>query len=202
MESWHDTCKITVSQLLNAYGQIEDTHMKLNKIVIGMTFAAALSTSQAFATGGTLGANSTGSTDVSLSIVDQVQISSVENIGLGAWSGSGNLTGATDFCVYRSGGDDYKVTLTTLSGAFELGSVVTGDTIPFTAMIDDDADASDGEALTYGTASTNALTGNNQFDCGAADNAELYIDIAESDLQAASSANDYSGTVTIFVEPI
>ncbi|MEX2327270.1 MAG: hypothetical protein WD558_06040, partial [Pseudomonadales bacterium] len=87
--------------------------MKLNKMVTGFAFAAAMSTGQAMAaTQGALGVDSTGTTDISLEIADRVQISSVDDIALGAWGGSGDLVGTSQFCVYRSGGDDYQMTLT------------------------------------------------------------------------------------------
>ncbi|MEX1237572.1 MAG: hypothetical protein WD994_04805, partial [Pseudomonadales bacterium] len=116
----------------------EDYRMKLNKMVTGFAFAAAMSTGQAMAaTQGALGVDSTGTTDVSLEIADRVQISGVEDIALGAWGGSGDLAGTSQFCVYRSGGDDYQMTLTTDTGSFLVSSVSTGDDIAFTAKIDD-----------------------------------------------------------------
>jgi len=177
--------------------------IKLNKIVTGIAFAASMSCGAAMAaSNGTLGANSTGSTDISLSIGDRVQISSVENIALGTWSGSGAMTGTTEFCVYRSGGDDYRVTLSTDTGAFLLNSALTGDNIAFSAKIDDDLDASDGESAGYNTPTLTALAGSTSFTCGGSDNAEIEVTFAEAALQAASSSNDYQATMTIYVEPI
>lgn len=177
--------------------------MKLNKIVTGMAFVAALSAGQTFAaTNGALASSSSGTTDVSLEIANRVQLSSVENLPLGAWGGSGNLTGGTDFCVYRSGGDNYKLTLTADTGAFQVTSSTTSDNIPFSAFVDDDSDATDGEELTYNTASAVPLVGSNAYDCSGTDNAELFVSFAEDDLRTASTANNYKATVTILVEPI
>ena len=176
---------------------------KLNKIVTSVAFAATLFAGNAMAAvDGSLGVDSTGKSDISLSIADRVQISDVHDIALGAWGGSGNMTGAADFCVYRSGGDNYQLTLTADTGAFQVSSATTSDNIPFTAQVDDDLDASNGESLSYATASSVALVGSNALDCGGSDNAQLYVTFAASDLQAASTANDYQATVTIFVEPI
>lgn len=177
--------------------------MKLNKIVAGFAFAATLTAGQAMAASqGTVGATSTGSTDVTLEIADRVQISGVDDIALGAWSGSGDMTGVSEFCVYRSDAGNYKVTLTASTGAFQLTSATTLDNIAFTARIDDDLDASNGEALTYNTASAVALVGSNSYTCGGVENAELHVTFAEAALQAASTANDYTATVTVLVEPI
>ena len=175
----------------------------LKKIVTGFAFAASLAAGNAMAaTQGSLGADSTGTTDVTLEIADRVQITSISDIVLGAWSGNGDLVGSTDFCVYRSGGDDYQLTLTADTGSFVVESATTLDSIAFSANVDDDLDASDGETLAYNTASAVALTGSNSFTCGGNDNAQLEVTFAEAALQAASSAADYQATVTILVEPI
>jgi hypothetical protein len=176
---------------------------RLNKMVTGVAFAASVLAGNAMAaTDGTLGADSTGTSNISLTIADRVQISSVADIALGAWSGSGNLSGSTNFCVYRSGGDNYQLTLTADTGAFQVASATTGDNIAFTAQVDDDLDASDGETMSYNTATTAALIGSASVTCGGADNAQLLVTFAQTDLQAASTANDYQATVTIYVQPI
>ena len=176
---------------------------KLNKMVTGVAFAASVLAGNAMAaTDGSLGVDSTGTSNISLSIADRVQISSVEDIALGAWGGTGDMTGFTNFCVYRSGGDNYELTVTADTGAFQVDSATTGDSIPFSAKVDDDLDASNGEALTYNTATTVALIGSNSVTCGGADNAQLLVTFAQANLQAASTANDYQATVTIYVQPI
>ncbi|MCB1644178.1 MAG: hypothetical protein KDI36_01930 [Pseudomonadales bacterium] len=171
------------------------------KIITASALALISSASMA-ATDGSLGADSTGTSDLSLTINDRVQITGVDDIALGAYSGSGVLTGETEFCVYRNGGDNYKVTLTTDQASFVVKSATTLDTIAFSASIDDDLDASDGESLTYNTASAVALAGSNSVTCGGSSNAALQVSFAEAALQAAASANDYQATVTVFVEPI
>jgi hypothetical protein len=179
---------------------------RLTKLTAGIAFGATLiggiASSALAATDGSLGVNSTGSSDITLEIADRVQISDVENVGLGAWAGSGNMVASTDFCVYRSGGDDYKLTLTTDEGAFSVRSATTTDSIAFSVKVDDDLNASDGESMTYNSASAVALAGSSSLTCSGSDNAQLEVTFAEAALQAASTANDYDATMTIFVEPI
>jgi len=160
---------------------------------------ATLLTGQAVA--GTLGATSTDNSVVSLEIVDRVQITNVDDIVLGAYGGTGVLSGSTQYCVFRNGGDDYKVTLTTDTGSFKVSSIISGDNINFTAKIDSDADASDGVAVVYNIA-TAAMAGAATTNCGAADNGAIEVSFAQADLLAASSAADYTATMTILVEPI
>lgn len=172
------------------------------KIVTGVAFAASMMAGHAMAaTDGSLGASSTGTTDVTLGIPDRVQISDVKNLGLGTWSGSGDLVGSTSFCVYRNGGAGYDVTLTTGSGAFDVTSSTSGDTIPFSVKVDDSLDASAGESLSYNTASSNALLGSSSLTCGGSDNATLQFTFLEASLQGKGTAADYTGTVTILVSP-
>jgi len=173
----------------------------LNKI-ISVSAISLLSAQALAASDGSLGADSTGTSDLSLTIADRVQVTGMDDIALGAYSGSGTMTGESEFCVYRNGADDYRLTLTTDQGSFAVASATTLDSIAFSASIDDDTDASDGESMTYNTASAVALTGSSSLTCGGGSNAALEVSFAEAALQAASSANDYQATVTVFVEPI
>lgn len=173
------------------------------KIALTTAIASSLFVGQAFAADqGTLGTDSTGKSVVSLSIVDQVQITGVDDIALGAFDGTNDLTGATAFCVYRSGAGDYQMTLSAEGKtSFEVASVITGDTVGFTAKVDGDADASNGTAIVH-AATSGAYTGSAAVDCGASDNAALEVNFAAADLRTAGTAADYTATVVILVEPI
>lgn len=153
------------------------------------------------ATDGSAGATSSGTSVVSLEITDRVQISNVKDIALGAYGGSGNVTGNASFCVFRNGGDDYKLTLTANTGNYLVTSGTTGDSIAFTAKVDADSDASDGVGLGYNALSAN-LAGSGVASCGGSDNAALHVTFAEAALQAVSTGNDYQATVTLLVTPI
>ncbi|MFT7243040.1 MAG: hypothetical protein ACI82A_000382 [Candidatus Azotimanducaceae bacterium] len=173
------------------------------KIALTTAIASSLFAGQAFAADqGTLGTDSTGKSVVSLTINDQVQITGVDDIALGAFDGTNDLTGATAFCVYRSGAGDYQMTVSADGKtAFEVASATTGDTIGFTTKVDGDADASNGAAIAH-AATSGAYTGSNAIDCGSSDNAALEVNFAAADLRTAGSATDYTATVVILVEPI
>ena len=175
----------------------------LKKIALSTAIASSLFAGQAFAASqGTIGATSTGESVVSLTINDQVQISGVDDIALGAFDGTNDLTGSTAFCVYRSGAGSYEMTLTAEGkSTFEVASATTLDTIPFTAKVDGDSDASDGTTIAHtGTSST--YTGSDAVDCGSADNAALEVNFAAAALRTAGAATDYTATMVILVEPI
>lgn len=151
---------------------------------------------------GPLDSDSSGSSLITLSLLETVQISNVKDIPLGTYAGSGDVQSNTTFCVYRAGGGDYSLTLSADTGDFAIDSGTTGDSIPFAAKVDDDLDPSDGQTVSYNTVTSTALSGSATIGCGGSDNASLEVYIAETDLQSASSASDYQATVTLFVEPL
>lgn len=173
------------------------------KIALTTAIASSLFAGQAFAaTQGSLDSTSTGESVVSLTINEQVQISGVDDIALGAFDGTNDLTGSTAFCVYRSGAGDYAMTVSA-SGktAFEVASATTGDAIGFTTKVDGDNDASNGATIAHEGTST-GYTGSDLIDCNGSDNASLEVNFAATDLRTAGSATDYTATVVILVEPI
>lgn len=176
---------------------------KLNNLAIGIALSSAVFATQAIAAqNGTLGSDSTGMSDISLDILDRVQITGVTDIDLGIFDGTNGMTGSTAFCVYRSGGDNYTMTITTQGGQLQVASAIALDSIGFTVKVDGDIDASNGEAITYGISTSNLFTGSSVINCGGANNASLEVSFAAADLLVATAATDYTATVVILVQPI
>ncbi len=173
---------------------------KLIKTFSAAALVSALSIPAVAATDGSLGATSSGSTDVSLTIQDRVQISGMTNVALGSYTGTGDLTGSTDYCAYRNGGGNYTVKLTSSTGSFAVAN--GGDSIAFAVRADvaGDGDASDGELLSYNSVSS-SMAGDAAVDCSSSTNGQLHFTLAEAALQAAPSKT-YTATVTVLVEPI
>ncbi len=176
--------------------------IKINKIAAAFAMTSMLASAPVMAASdGTLGATSSGSTDISVQIVDMVKVTGLDNIALGSYTGTGDLTGTTDYCVYRNGGGAYQVTLTSTTGALSVSDGGTNN-IGFSVLIDDDNDATaGGESLGYNSASLVSMAGASAADCGGSDNAQMHFTFAEADLQAAKSAT-YNATLTVLVEPI
>ncbi|MBO6557443.1 MAG: hypothetical protein JJ934_04055 [Pseudomonadales bacterium] len=169
-----------------------------SKTVTGIALALATSTSLA----GTLGDDSSDTSLVTLEVTDKVQISNISNIPMGEYNGTdATWSDGTSYCVFRNGGDQYRLKLTTDEGAFQVASATTGDTIPFTAQVDSDADASDGAAIAYDAWSAN-MNGASATDCSGADNGSIEVTFTQANLLAVSSGSDYKATITVFVEPI
>ena len=107
--------------------------MNFRKLAVAAVLTAATLVSQGAgaATQGTLGATSTGTAAVSLTIAQQYQISGLSDLAFGTYSGSGALTSNEDVCVYTNDTTkNYHVLVTDSAGSFE---VVNGsNNIPFT----------------------------------------------------------------------
>ncbi|TVS17016.1 MAG: hypothetical protein EA417_08460 [Gammaproteobacteria bacterium] len=147
------------------------------------------------ATQGTLGADSTGTLDVTVSIEDRVQISALNDIPLGTYSGTGPLNGSDDFCVYRNGTGLYSLQVvgsenTGPGGVFRLTNGT--DFITYSVSVND-SPLLDGEDVD-GTGSSTSVV------CGGSTNANLGVEVAEGDLQSAPSGN-YSDRITLVVSP-
>ena len=163
---------------------------------------ATFGASNAFAaTQGTLGATSTGSLNITLTIDALVQISALDDIPLGNYTGGANMTGADDLCVYSNTGG-YEITATGDDGAggsaFEL--VGTSANIPYTVEWADTAGAGTGTALTTGTPLTGQGGTFTTPDCGGVDNARVIVTVNSTDLGAAP-ADNYLGVLTLLVAP-
>jgi len=134
---------------------------RFNKTLTIVAFSLAAGQAAA----GTLGDTSSDTTTVSLEVTDKVQVSNISDITLGAYNGTdATLAGGTSYCVFRNGGDDYRLKLTTDQGTFDVASPTTLDTISFSARVDSDNDASDGTAIAYDTYSA-TMSGSDATDC-------------------------------------
>jgi hypothetical protein len=169
-----------------------------SKTVTALTLAIAASSSFA----GTLGDTSTETSTVTLEVTDKVQISNISDIAPGACNGTdANLNGGTSHGVFRNGADDYRLKLNTdQAGGFEVKSATTGDTIDFTAKIDDDNNAADVTDILHDAHSGN-MAGSALTICGGANNGALYVNFTQTDLLAVSSESDHQAVTTVLVEP-
>lgn len=147
-------------------------------------------------TDGNLDATSSGQVDITLEVLDSVQISELNSIDFGTYGGAdaGGLNQGDGFCVYVNGGDQYTITPTSANSGFKLIGSTFGDEIEYTVSFN-------GAPVTdYSVAST-TFVGSNFLDCNATENASIDLDIAEQAMQAAST-DTYSDTLILLVNPI
>lgn len=167
----------------------------MNKTIKTLAAATLLTTgmSAIAATQGTAGATSTGTAVVSVTIADIVQISDMNDFAFGTYSGTGDLNGTDDVCIYRNGTGNYTVTATG-SGAANAFTMTDGtNTIAYSVTLD-------GAALTSGTAANQTGAHASSANCAGTPNKTLNVDVLAADLQAAP-AGAYTGTLTLLVAP-
>lgn len=177
--------------------------MKFQQIARTVAFASALLASAgAFpASDGTLGADSTAEITISLNIEERVQVSGLDDIALGTYAGTGDLEGASSFCVYRNGSGLFDLTVTSTNadgGAFRATDGT--DFIAYTVRVDDSIDASRGRRAASGSTVTGLSGSGSSTNCGGAEQAALAVTFSEAALQAAPSGN-FSDVIVVRVEP-
>ncbi len=152
---------------------------------------------------GSRGTTSTGDTTVSASIPLRVQITDIADFAFGEWSGTGDLSGTDEICVWSTT-RNYKLTATgDMSGtAFGMTSATTTDTVAFTVDWQTDGTAPT-TGLVSGTTYTTLAANSNSTSCAganAAHKAVMTVTVPEANLAAARAATDYTGVVTLVVE--
>jgi hypothetical protein len=168
--------------------------------VLAVAAVATFAASSAFAaTQGTLGATSQGTLDITLTIDELVQISALDDIALGNYTGGANMTGVDDLCVYSNIGG-YQITATGNGAGSAFHLIGAGATIPYTVEWADSAGAGAGEPMTSGTVLTNQSGTFTTPNCNGGNNARVTVTVNSTDL-AAAPAQDYTGVLTLMVAP-
>lgn len=159
---------------------------------------------------GSLGATSTGNIDLDLQVTDSVKITALADIDFGSYGGAdtGAISGADAYCVYTNGGDAYKITPTSTNGAatddantFHLVGTTDGDEIQYTIKFAGTATGASSAATVPYNTQTASFNGANTTNCAGADNAQLHIDIAETEIRAAST-DLYTDMLILLVNPV
>jgi len=149
------------------------------------------------ATQGTLGATSTGTSDVSVTIPEQFRISNLQDVTFGTWNG-GDLTNNQNTCIYHNGDGSYSITATSNTGSFALQN--GAHTLPFEVYFNNTPTSSGGASLGYNNATATSGGNTASADCSAGGlSANIRVRIAESNLQAASPGA-YNATLSFIIQ--
>lgn len=137
---------------------------------------------------------------VDLTLVDVVQVSEIDNIDLGTYSGA-DLQGSDQLCVFRRSGGSYAVSITGsgAGGSFVISNGTTD--IPIDLTWDDGTGPA--AVLPGGLlpGRSNSRTGSPSCNNGASNNAELAARVDQADILADGvTAGGYSGTLTLTIE--
>lgn len=187
--------------------------MKTKHVLIkgSLTLGLIVATAQsAMAGDGTLGASSTGTSNLSVTTTEMVQITNVANITVNPFVPSSSFPAFDNVCIFSNdstGPAGYKVTATGQSGSggtadatsFKIQDATggAGHTIAYTVKWND-ATGGGGTSLTANTISP-VFTGGNTYPC-VTNNASFEVNITDA---AALSvpAGAYTGTLTMVIVP-
>jgi len=117
----------------------------MNIVKAGLVLGALcfVGLAQAATLDGTLGLTSTGTADVEVIIEDRVQVTSLDGVDLGTYTGTGTLTGTDEMCIYRNGSGAYDIKLDSANpgggGEFRMADG-SGNFIVYELKFDDDLD--------------------------------------------------------------
>jgi hypothetical protein len=177
-------------------------------IVGGLLATTALVSGKVIAaTDGTLGATSTGTSVISVTIAAVYQITGLADYAFGTYGGVGAQTINDDVCVYTNdAAAAYNTTMVDNSemtaGAFQVETAANTAQIAYTVDFNDVAGVVGTQAVAYNTplASTGANTTDPTCTAHTADNANIRVNFTQAALQAAP-AGAYSATLSTTVGP-
>ena len=172
--------------------------------LLGLTALAA--TPAAAATNGALGATSTGSVQITVSVPSRVQITGLSDISFANAEPNAQALIAQNNCVWsNTATKGYTITATGsgTGGAFTLAS---GALTPVTYAVqwNQSSGQTSGTALVASTASSGFVSTAAVPTCATtpSSTSSLIVTIAQSQLQAMPSLTSYTGTLTLLVNPL
>jgi len=157
------------------------------------------------ATQGSLGATSTGSITITVSVPSRVQITGLNDVAFTNVDPSVNATNAQSNCVWsNTATKGYTVTATGdgTAGAFTLKSGALTP-IAYSVQWNQSTGQSTGTALASGTASTTFNSTATTPTCATAPatSSSLIVSISSAQLLTMASLTSYTGTLTLLVSP-
>lgn len=146
---------------------------------------------------GTIGATSSGESDVTLTKQNAVLISDVSDLDLGSFISTAiDLEAFDDVCIFNST-SNYQVTITSANAAFALSDGGTG-TIPYSMTWADSTATANNVA--YNTAIPSLQGDRTSTTCGGGTNARFTVSVAAADFNSAAPGS-YTDTLMLMIEP-
>lgn len=187
-----------------------DTAKLVRTVALGGIVAGSLgyATLTGAATQGILGpGSSAGTTDLTVTITEQVFINNLTDIALTYVAPTSPLVGLEPFCVY-SGTGDYRITIASTNGAGTFDAVNGGDAnaLEYTVQVDDTPTLTTPNAVTEDVQVPVTFSDSGAASTCLADNAAIDVTFVEggglNDLDGATRVlGDYTDTLTLTVVP-
>jgi hypothetical protein len=156
------------------------------------------------ATQGELGASSTGSIAISLSVAKRVQIGGLNDVTFAAVSPDAEARAAQSVCVWSNTATRGYSVMASGDGAGQGFALSNGAaSTPYSVAWHSAAGQASGTQLSSGTALTGLTSDAPSPDCaaGAAATSSLIVTVAVADLQQAQPESHYAGTLNLLVSP-
>lgn len=157
------------------------------------------------ATQGQVGTSSTGTILISVAVPKLARVSKLEDIQLGTWTGTGDLTGnANQICVWTNSGT-YSVTAqseNTEGDQFNL-KASDGGTLSYSVAWAQSGNQTSGQTLSPNSPLTGQSTNATSSDCsqGPSSTAGLFVQVSEDALSSVPDGS-YSDTLTLVITPL
>lgn len=181
-------------------------HVKRAGLLVGCISALVAAAPAQAATQGVIGATSTGSVQITVSVPSRVQITGLTDISLANADPSSAATSPQNTCVWsNTATKGYTITATGsgTAGAFTLAS---GGLAPVTYAVawNQQSGQPSGTSLTPATASTGFVSTAVLPGCATAPTttSTLIVSITSAQLQTMASLTNYTGTLTLLVNPV
>jgi hypothetical protein len=180
----------------------KDRTMEKWKFLCSVSMYLGVTSGVALAVDGSVNTTSTGTSGLSVTINEMVQVTDIQDPLLSTTYGtSGDLDANDDVCVWTNDtGDEYKVTATG-SGTASAFTITDGtETIAYSVYWNDETGITGRTTLTTNVQTTAAQTGaTNTYPC-TVNNANLSVNIAQNAILSAQ-AGTYTGTLTVVLAP-
>jgi len=178
----------------------------LHPLKMGATLLALASAIPAVAsTQGSVGATSTGSIGLTVSVPNRVQITGLTDIDFSSSDPMVQATNSQSNCVWSNTATKGYTITATGSGAAGAFTLASGALTPvnYSVLWSQTAAQTTGTALTAATASSGFVSTATRPACIAAPStsSSLTVQIATSELQNMASLTNYTGTLTLLVNP-
>ena len=182
-----------------------DSHRRLTS-ALSLTACCLMSSAASASTQGSLGATSTGSITITVSVPSRVQITGLTDVAFTNVDPTTTATNAQSNCVWsNTATKGYTITATGsgTSGAFTLSS---GSLTPivYTVQWNQSTGQTSGSALTAATASSTFNSTATTPTCATAPStsSSLIVSISSAQLLNMASLTTYTGTLTLLVSPV
>jgi hypothetical protein len=175
---------------------------KAATVALSAAMLAGTAIAPAFAaTNGSVGSTSTGSSTITVFVGSLVRVTAVDDLDLGAWSGTGDLVVADDVCIWTTTGG-YNVTASGNGGTGTDFALTNGtESLTYAVKWGDSAGVAT-DNMTSGSPLGTQFSGANSTDCNGGANltATVEVEILDADLSGADSGT-YTGVLTLVIAP-